>query len=140
MIGHRVPPLVSSFTFEPPATPANARYEVKFFLAHKETDPSNGVTRFVPKGERQVNTPSGTPSFHRWTAFQRAYQGGVWQGRARVSIRALGGGLTYLGEGSQEVSIPYDVPPSGGATMTFRFTAVPDASAVGGLRVEAIAP
>jgi hypothetical protein len=136
--GHRVPPPpLFQFTFEPPATPAGARYRVHFYIERIEWDESRRITRFMPKGSREVGAPSGSPSLYRWDALMSislGYQGGRWQGRAQVWRRNVGGGETYIGEGMFQFSLPYEQPtPSVTQQISFRLEPAP--TTAGGFRV-----
>jgi hypothetical protein len=137
VIAHPIPLLFFRFTVQPPA---GARLRVKFFLEHKETNPSTGITSFVPKGEREVRMPSGSPSVFTWDAVVRErYQGGIWQGRVRVWVQS-GAQEIYVGEATQEMTLPYDAPSTGTIRpFTFGLTPVPTGENPSGFRITAIA-
>lgn len=136
VISHRTPLLFFRFTLQPPTT--GERLRVQFFLEHKETNSSTGVTSFVPKGERQVSAPSGSPSTFNWDAvLNERYQGGIWQGRVRVYVQRAGEEEVYVGEATQQMTLPHDAPPDG-TVRPFTFGLTPDSQSVSGFRITAI--
>lgn len=135
VIGHRTPPLLFRFTVTPPD--AGTRLRVQFFLEHKETDSSTGITSFVPKGERTVSMASGSPSTFNWDAVISTYQGGIWQGRVRIYAQRPGAEEVYVGEATQQVSLPYEAQ-SGSTTRPFAFGLTPDSQSVSGFRITAL--
>jgi hypothetical protein len=137
-IGHRVP-IGIHFQFALGA-PAGTSARAIFFADHRETNPSTGVTDFITKAQPpEVSAPSGDPSMFRRDAFASPYQGGLWQGRARVWVRSAGGDEIYVGEGVQQFTLPYEVPPAAiTRPIQFGITPVPTSENISGFRITVI--
>jgi hypothetical protein len=137
-IGHRVP-ISIHFQFALEA-PTGTRVRALFFADHRETNPSTGVTDFITKVEPlEVSAPSGTPSMFRRDGFAPAYQGGLWQARVRVWVQSPSGDEIYVGEGVQQFTLPYELPPQTiTRTIQFGITPVPTSENISGFRLTAI--
>jgi len=83
----------------------------------------------------RVSAPSGSPSTFNWNAvITDRYQGGIWQGRAQVYVLRPGAEELYIGESTQQLTLPYETPASS-TVRPFAFAVTPDSQSVSGFRL-----